>query len=62
MSDTGGVIGVRAAIPMPVRAAAVLRPLQIPDWLATALAYLCLVLLTRGFLIGNPVIHIDEQF
>lgn len=48
--------------PMPVRAAALFQPVRIPDWLATALAYLGLVLITRSFLLGNPIIHIDEQF
>ena len=72
MIEVGGVVGVNAAHPitvpaipaisMPVRAAAALHPVRIPDWLATALAYLGLALLTRWFLIGNPVIHIDEQF
>lgn len=62
MQKTGGLIGVRAAYSLPVRLAATLRPINIPDWLATALAYLGLTLLTRLFLLGNPVIHIDEQF
>ncbi|MCY1671847.1 glycosyltransferase family 39 protein [Novosphingobium sp. SL115] len=48
--------------PMPVRAAALFQPVRIPDWLATALAYLGLALITRSFLLGNPIIHIDEQF
>lgn len=56
------VLPVSLGVSMPVRAAAVFQPIRIPDWLATALAYLGLALLTRWFLIGNPVIHIDEQF
>ncbi|MBA4355213.1 MAG: hypothetical protein C0409_11025, partial [Novosphingobium sp.] len=62
MDETGGVIGLRVAHSLPVRIAATLRPLNIPDWLATALAYLGLTLLTRCFLLGNPLVHIDEQF
>lgn len=62
MLETGGVTGMRVAHSLPVRIAATLRPINIPDWLATALAYLGLTLLTRGFLLGNPLVHIDEQF
>lgn len=62
MDETGGVFGLRVAHSLPVRVAATLRPLNIPDWLATALAYLGLTLLTRAILLGNPVVHIDEQF
>ena len=32
------------------------------QWVAAALLFLLLALLTRGPLLGNPVIHIDEQF
>ena len=62
MDEPTGAIGLRVAHSLPVRVAATLRPLNIPDWLATALAYLGLTLLTRAFLLGNPVVHIDEQF
>lgn len=47
---------------LPVRAAAAWRQLRLPDWLTLALSYLTLTLLLRALLIGNPVIHIDEQF
>ena len=47
---------------LPVRAAAAWRQLHLPDWLTLALSYLTLTLLLRALLIGNPVIHIDEQF
>lgn len=33
-----------------------------PNWLIPALAYFGLFLVTRSFLFGNPVIHVDEQF
>lgn len=62
MDEPTGAIGLRVAHSLPVRVAATLRPLNIPDWLATALAYLGLALLTRAFLLGNPIVHIDEQF
>lgn len=49
-----------------VRSAPLAGPLQIPfgvpAWLAGTLTYLALVILTRSFLYGNPLIHIDEQF
>ena len=62
MSDTGGVAAVPVAHPLGRRAAAALQPVRAADWLTAALSYLCIALATRWFLIGNPVIHIDEQF
>lgn len=37
-------------------------PFGVPAWLVGTLAYLALVVATRSFLYGNPLIHIDEQF
>lgn len=62
MPDSAGAITAKSVVPMPVRAAAALQPIRLPDWLATALAYLGIALITRAFLFGNDVIHVDEEF
>lgn len=62
MNDVGGAIGVPPGWSVPVRKAAALRPLRLPAWLAAALALLGITLMSRWFLLGNPIVHIDEQF
>lgn len=62
MSETVGAARLETAHTVPARPAFALRPDWLPAWLASGLAYLGLVLITRSFLFGNPVIHIDEQF
>ncbi|KAJ8138914.1 hypothetical protein OY671_007872, partial [Metschnikowia pulcherrima] len=47
---------------LPVRAAAAWRQLRSPDWSTSALSYLTSTSSSRASSIGNPVIHIDEQF
>lgn len=71
MNETGGIpLGDAATVHPAVVAtksrlsvpAIALRGVSLPAWLIPALAYLGLFLMTRSFLFGNPVIHIDEQF
>lgn len=65
MSETGGILATVAVSPQPARwfdAAAILRSNRIPRWLIEATGFFVLFVITRSFLFGNPVVHIDEQF
>lgn len=67
MSEAGGIAAAIAVRPWTdrYRAAAapyLKRPAAMPLWLAEAVGFLVLFLITRSFLFGNPVVHIDEQF
>jgi hypothetical protein len=67
MSETGSVTAAGAIspparqLPIPV-IRGLSRPQALPSWLIEALGFLSLFLVTRSFLFGNPVVHIDEQF
>lgn len=62
MVESAGATAANLLTPLPVRVAAALRPIRLPDWLATALAYFTIAIVTRAVLLGNPQIHVDEQF
>ncbi|OYW49760.1 MAG: hypothetical protein B7Y36_01710 [Novosphingobium sp. 28-62-57] len=65
MSETGGVLATAAVSPQPARwysGGAILQTVGIPRWLIEAAGFLLLFAITRSFLFGNPVVHIDEQF
>lgn len=67
MSETGSVTAAGAISPpagqLPIAVIRGLtRPQALPSWLIEALGVLALFLVTRSFLFGNPVVHIDEQF
>ncbi len=65
MSETGGVLVTAAASPEPARwldDTADIRFGGVPRWLIEAAGFLALFAITRSFLFGNPIIHIDEQF
>lgn len=67
MIETGGVtVAAPQAVPPPRPASwpdARLRLTSaVPRWMLEALGFLALFAVTRSFLFGNPVVHIDEQF
>ncbi|MGV3511685.1 MAG: hypothetical protein ACO1OX_06735 [Novosphingobium sp.] len=67
MSETGSAMAAASVGPLPSRFAATAvrslrRPRAIPLWLVEALGFFALFAVTRSFLFGNPVVHIDEQF
>lgn len=64
MSETGSVRAAASIGTLSGRfwASAIRRPRMVPLWLVEALAFLALFVVTRSFLFGNPVVHIDEQF
>lgn len=67
MSDTGGAAAADVVRSWSDRAFPALGarfgvPSVVPRWLFEALGFLALFLVTRSFLFGNPIVHIDEQF
>ncbi|HQS98125.1 MAG: hypothetical protein B7X90_08170 [Novosphingobium sp. 17-62-19] len=59
--SNGGPVAVPTSIGHPPLPSAV-KLQRLPSSLLLALAYLGLFLITRSFLFGNPIVHIDEQF
>jgi len=68
MNEAGAITPATVgAVAIPVSTGRTSGPIatglqRLPSWLIPALAYLGLFLITRSFLFGNPVVHIDEQF
>jgi hypothetical protein len=67
MSETGSVTAAAAIGSLPgrfstSRITGLRKSSAIPRWILEASGFLALFLITRSFLFGNPVVHIDEQF
>lgn len=67
MNETGGVLAAATVGTLPGRLVPsairhLRRPKVLPGWLVEAAGFALIFLVTRSFLFGNPVVHIDEQF
>lgn len=67
MNETGGVLAAATVGALPGRSFPsairnLRRPKVLPAWLLEAAGFALIFMVTRSFLFGNPVVHIDEQF